>query len=105
MSRKMSKLELLQEFRYTEKAKEVTDMVDLERKMKAYARQNDITVRSYNKDYQENDVASGALFRIICLVIAVAASIGIFKGDLGWPIGIKLVVIAVIWVVLKDQVL
>lgn len=61
MSRKMSKLELLQEFRYTEKAKEVTDMVDLERKMKAYARQNDITVRSYNKDYQENDVASGAL--------------------------------------------
>ena len=74
MSRKMSKLELLQEFRYTEKAKEVTDMVDLERKMKAYARQNDITVRSYN-------------------------------GDLSWPIGIKLVVIAVIWVVLKDQVL
>lgn len=48
---------------------------------------------------------SGALFRIICLVIGVAASIGILKGNLGWPIGIKLAVIVVIWVVLKDQVL
>lgn len=48
---------------------------------------------------------SGALFKIICLVIGVAASIGILKGNMGWPIGVKLVVIVVIWAVLKDQVL
>ena len=48
---------------------------------------------------------SGALFRIICLVIAVATSIGILKGNIGWPIGVKLVVIIVIWTVLKSEVL
>jgi len=48
---------------------------------------------------------SGALFKIICLVIAGAAVIGILKADLGWPIGIKIVVILVIWLVIKSEVL
>ena len=48
---------------------------------------------------------SGALFKILCLVIAGAAVIGIIKADLGWPIGVKIAVIAVIWLVLKSEVL
>ena len=48
---------------------------------------------------------SGALFKIICLVIAGAAVIGIIRADLGWPIGVKIAVIAVIWLVLKSEVL
>jgi len=48
---------------------------------------------------------SGALFKIICLVIAGAAVIGIIRADLGWPIGVKIVVIAVIWLVIKSEVL
>lgn len=48
---------------------------------------------------------SGILFKLICLVIAAAAVIGILKADLGWPIGVKIVVIIVILAVLKSEVL
>ena len=48
---------------------------------------------------------SGILFKLLCLVIAVAAVVGILKADLGWPIGVKIVVIIVILAVLKSEVL
>lgn len=48
---------------------------------------------------------SGALFKILCLLIGAAAVVGILKADMGWPIGVKLVVIVVIWLVLKSEVL
>lgn len=47
---------------------------------------------------------SGILFKLICLVIAVAAVVGILKADMGWPIGVKIVVIIVILAVLKSEV-
>lgn len=48
---------------------------------------------------------SGVLFKLICLVIAVAAIIGILKANMGWPIGVKIVVIIIILAVLKSEVL
>lgn len=48
---------------------------------------------------------SGILFKLLCLVIAAAVVVGILKADLGWPIGVKIVVIIVILAVLKSEVL
>ena len=46
-------------------------------------------------------VMNGGLAKLLFFVFALAATIGILKSkNMGWPIGVKLVVIAVFWLVL-----
>lgn len=48
-------------------------------------------------------ITSGAIFKVICFVIAGFASFGIIKSkNLGWPIYIKALVLFAVWVVLLN---
>lgn len=46
-------------------------------------------------------LTSGAIFKVICMAIGALVSYAIFRAkNMGWPFGVKLVVVIVIWVVL-----
>lgn len=48
-----------------------------------------------------NLLTDGAIFKFICMAIAAVVTYAIFRAkNMGWPFGIKLVVVIVIWVVL-----
>lgn len=48
-------------------------------------------------------ITSGAMFKLICFALGALASFGILRSKkMGWPLPIKLIVLAVIWVVLLN---